>query len=820
MASLRSVFKNRQHAVVDEVVMTEEEGVEVIVQEEDSASVWDSITRWSLYLIAFLAPLWFLPLTISPVETNKLFLVAILAIVGFIAWLGRAVYANGIQMPRTWVFLALLVWLITTLLSAFFSVSPSTSFWGSASGSFFNMLVFSLIAFLAAVSVRERDEVEKISGLVLLSGTLVTLFVILRTFFNLNILPWDFAATRTFNPLGSWNSLAIFFGFLLVTAAPLLEGAIVGRARVFLIVLTFLSLIGAALVNLPVVWIGIAALSLAFLAYGLSRSQEKRFGMPLILLLIAVLLFLSRAQISELTTSFGSPLDITPNIQLSLQIAQKAIMERPMFGYGPGMYADLWDMHKDPAINSTIYWRLRFGSGSSYATTLPATTGILGIAGFLFFVVTVLLFGFKVFVRSKPGAEKAFTMASFFGMTFLLYSWFVYPLTVGIAILTFLSIGLFVARARHLNFVEDATIPIEADSPKGFVVALFIIFFMVFGVVGLYIAGQKYVAAILYGRGVELLQNTGEVNSAERLFTRAASFDGNRDQYYRAIAETSFMKLQRTVADAGNAAPEDVRNNFQLALSNAITSAQAAADASPSNSSNWRTLGQIYEAVMPFVNGAADAAIDAYKKAIERAPHDPVLYDDVARVYVAQGDYVKAREVLDKAVNLKSDYATAHFRLAQIAALKGNVPEAIKNTENAAKSAPNDIGVMFQLGLLYYQQDRLQDAQAALERAVTFNKNYSNARYFLGLTYGRREDFPKAIEQFEKILELNPGNAEVVKILSNLRARKSPLDGISPPGPAPQQRGTPPVKQEEEQASSEEEDQRDDTESEDGSTEN
>lgn len=783
----------------DETMVVEEEAA-IMAEDEGAASVWDSISRWSLYLIAFLAPLWFLPLTISPVDTNKLFLVAILAIVGFIAWLGRAVYSSGIQIPRSWVIFTLLVWLITVLLASFFSVSPSTSFWGSATGSFFNMLVFALVTFLAAVSIRERDEVEKVYGLVLLSGVLVALFVIFRTFFNLNILPWDFASARTFNPFGQWNSLALFFGFLLVTAAPLIEGAIVGRARIFLIILAFLSLICAALINLPVVWIGIGVLSLAFLAHSLSRSRERNFGMPLVLLLVAVLLFLSREQIGTLTTGFQTPLDITPNVQSSMQIARAAIADRPMFGYGPGTYADLWDLHKDPSINSTIFWRLRFGSGSSFATTIPATTGILGALGFLLFVVSSVLFGFRVFTRSQPGPEKAFTLASFFGTIFLLYSWFVYPLTIPIAILTFLSIGLFIARARHMGLTEDMVVSIEADSPKGFVAALFIIFFMVFGVVGLYIAGQKYVAAILYGQGVKVLNTEGAINSAEQFFARAVTFDGSRDQYYRAIAETSFMKLQRTVTEAGSAAPEDVRNNFQLALSNSISSAQAAADANPSNASNWRMLGQIYEAVIPFVNGSAEAAIEAYKKAVERSPHDPVLYDDVARVYVNLGDYVKAREALDQAIKLKGDYATAHFRLAQIAALKGNVNEAVKNTENAVASAPDDIGILFQLGLLYYQQDRFNDAQAVLERAVLLNKNYSNARYFLGLTYGRRGEFPPAIEQFEKILELNPGNKEVEKILSNLRAGKAPLDGISPPGPAPEQRGTPPVKQEEEEA--------------------
>jgi len=59
------------------------------------------------------------------------------------------------------------------------------------------------------------------------------------------------------------------------------------------------------------------------------------------------------------------------------------------------------------------------------------------------------------------------------------------------------------------------------------------------------------------------------------------------------------------------------------------------------------------------------------------------------------------------------------------------------------------------------------------------DKNYSNARYFLGLIYDKEENKEKAIEQFTKIAELNPDNEEVKKILTNLREGKSALEGIA-----------------------------------------
>ena len=55
----------------------------------------------------------------------------------------------------------------------------------------------------------------------------------------------------------------------------------------------------------------------------------------------------------------------------------------------------------------------------------------------------------------------------------------------------------------------------------------------------------------------------------------------------------------------------------------------------------------------------------------------------------------------------------------------------------------------------------------------------------------------EAIEQFEQIKILNPGNEEVEKILSNLKAGRRALSNISPPELAPEEREDLPIEEEE-----------------------
>ncbi|MBI3627697.1 MAG: tetratricopeptide repeat protein, partial [Candidatus Sungbacteria bacterium] len=131
--------------------------------------------------------------------------------------------------------------------------------------------------------------------------------------------------------------------------------------------------------------------------------------------------------------------------------------------------------------------------------------------------------------------------------------------------------------------------------------------------------------------------------------------------------------------------------------------------------------------------------------------------------------------------------------LAQTALRAGNIQKAIQSTENAKLAAPFDIGIAFQLGLLYYQNSNLDQARGEFERAVSLNQQYSNARYFLGLIYSRTGNTAGAIAQFEEIAKYNPDNQEVKRILDNLHAGRPALDGIAPPATPPEQRNQPPV---------------------------
>ena len=154
---------------------------------------------------------------------------------------------------------------------------------------------------------------------------------------------------------------------------------------------------------------------------------------------------------------------------------------------------------------------------------------------------------------------------------------------------------------------------------------------------------------------------------------------------------------------------------------------------------------------------------------------------------------IDARDNLQEAIILKNDYAAAHFMISQVYERLGERALAIQKNADARNLNPLDTGVGYQLGLLFYINGELENAKLELERVVRINPDFSNALYFLGLSYEKLGNTEAAIKSFTKIRELNPANKEVEKILENLRAARPALFGISSSEDFPEERLEAPI---------------------------
>jgi len=87
--------------------------------------------------------------------------------------------------------------------------------------------------------------------------------------------------------------------------------------------------------------------------------------------------------------------------------------------------------------------------------------------------------------------------------------------------------------------------------------------------------------------------------------------------------------------------------------------------------------------------GDVDGAIEHYKKAIELDQSSPVLYSDLAHLYLARRNTDLALELLEKAIEVDPDHQPSRILLGELYSVLKRDDEAVREYERAsAKASP------------------------------------------------------------------------------------------------------------------------------------
>lgn len=799
---------------------------------------WQAVSRWALIILAGLAPIFFLPFTNLPVAVHKEILVFIFVLVAFFALLGRILIEGKIRYPGHLLTLALAVLVLVWGASTFFSINPLSSLIGnwSAPDSFVSIVLFSLLAFLIVMTFDRRDII--FSLLVFLASLAVLGSFELLQLAKVFVLPFAWSQNAAFNPVGSVNDLGILLAFGLIIASGIFSSSDISKSLKWLLgfgVLIFL--INLVVIDFWAIWVGLIlamVFLISFLSIGLStsnvqsrsvvpgigslypgiRSRDasshyqglqlayfRKAWLPSIILLIAIMFLIFS---SPLTKFIQTPIEVSPNLRSTLDIGLANLKAGHFFlGSGPNTFGSIYNLYKPSAINQTIFWATTFNAGSSAVTTWFGTNGILGILALLFLIVAFILTGVRgTSIRSSSrGVMNIASQAVFVAVLFLFAMWFLYAANFTNLTFAFWGIGLFLAaslssiseisgftKSKSPDFVNHSTktvfkeIQIFTSPPKIFIFSLLIVGLMVGAVVAIYFETNRYVAEIYFSRGSAISTS------------KAISFWPYDERYFQSLAQAVFLELNDLLAKK-DLPQEEIRAQFQNITTDAVAAARQARDLNPTNPFNNVLMGNIYENLVPFVADASGFALSSYSAAVSLDPKNPANFLALARVEVAKNELDKAVSNLEKAIELKNDYAPARYLLVQVFDKQGKLTDAVKRAEELVMLNNTDVGALFQLGFLYYKNSQFDFAKQVFERVAQLSPNYSNARYFLGLIYDK--DNPKdktaAIEQFLKIAELNPDNDEIKLIIANLEAGKSALYKIVPPAQAPQSRAEAPV---------------------------
>lgn len=763
---------------------------------EEKNDIWGKIAKYIFAATAFLLPIFVLPFTVSPIEVNKAFLVFIGIALSAIFWLISFIQNGEIKIPKSSVLLMFLLLPLGYLISSVFSDLRNLSLIGEGFGidSFSTIALLSFAGILSAFLFREKRDISLFFKAIFASFLVLFIFQFVKVAFNFSILPWSIFTSKISNLFGTWNELGIFFGLSALVSMVYLK--FFDKNKILASFVFALSLLSLAVINFRVIWIALAVFSLLFLIYIFSNSKDTRSfaSLPLMVFIISVLfIFLNPLIGSILTSTNLNYIEVRPSWSGTFDIVKNSLNENPVLGSGPGTFQYNWLLFKPQSINLTQFWASRFNYGIGLIPSLFATSGSVSILLWVAFLL-VFLYQFLKILNFKENESNCFAVAAFFAAAYLWLFSIIYVPTFALFALAFVFTGIFIGEIVKDKKIKIININFLGDPKIKFLASLAVLLIITSSLGIFYLFTKKYIASYYFAKGLQVFNSESNIQKSEDYILRSQNLD-SQDRYLRALTEIGLIKMQ---AIFNNTAlpPDELRMQFQNTLSATIQYAQKAIDLNKLEPLNASNLAKVYEAVIPLkIEGASNLAISNYSFASKRDPFNPDYLITMARINIQENKLDQARNLLKDAINLKPDYAAPNFMLAQVEAGSGNLEEAIKKTRDTYFLAPNDIGVLFQLGLLYYQNKDYGNAKTAFEKSISLNENYSNARYFLGLIYdieGKKSD---ALNEFEKIASLNPENTEVRSIINNLKKGKPALDSIVPPGPSPETRNNPPVEQ-------------------------
>jgi len=764
---------------------------------ERSESLYNRIVRWLVYATAVLVPLAYLPWTSSPLEANKQLILVVLMSVALVTWLLGAVVSGRLTIRTTPVDKGVYAVALATVVATVVSVARAKSVFGlsaSSSSSLLTVLALAAFYFLAVNVLHDRGrglrQVFAASAALALIGGLLNLF-------GVSVLPG--VTSRAFNTVGSLNALGIVAAVMLPVFAKLGSR---GRASVFLSVAgVVLSVLTLAVLNWWVLWVVALVGMLAMIAfdslnvtqlaedYGGRRNRFalSRFVIPMTVIVVGAFLLLVGFSPDSLRS--GIPVEVAPSYQLTWQVVTGVMGDNLLTGWGPENFSLAFDRFgaRDLANSRLASWKFFDGAGEIFSTVVH--TGAIGLLALVLLVwclvQVVARFGAAISESVTRGdgaafaAESSGTLAAAVALGAAV---FLYPFSLALAfggtILLALA-GLIVAgdRQRTVDIEERPLYSLTAS--MGFIVGLIVV------LTGIYFTSVRYLADVRYARAAAM--KTPE--DAMTGLVRAIDLNPSNDQYLRDASQLALALLRSEVAKKDDDAQRPQR--IQNLVASSIQLAQRAAQVAPKESLNWENLGLVYQAMTGLVDNVEQLAQDAFAKAGELRPGDPTFDNRTGQMWLARADLIRqvargstaaqlqeqytqsltrAEESFKKAIEKAPAFGLAIYNLGAVYDRQGKVDDAISQLERIAPYNANEPTLMFELGLLYIRDNRLDAATGAMRRAVLLAPQYANARWYLALLLEESGDRAGALEQLKEIQKSNADNEALKEKIAQLEA--------------------------------------------------
>jgi len=688
--------------------------------------------KYGIYL-AFILPLIFTSRTMFPWHFGKTILfqilVEVLVVLAVILYFSNA-QKNKINFLRlNSLDRLVLIFAAAQIISAIFGVNFTRSFWGyqQRAQGVFTWLHFTAFYFLIRNFFSSKKDWENLMVWILgvsAVSSLLAWFGGYLPIFQSIITRGGRLSGMIGNPIffSAYLIIPVFLGFalyFLLDKNSKWRRLSLAVGALNLITFIFSQQRGALLG----LFAGIFFILILYLIYGVSRKYKKTIWISLaVLIFILASAYIFNRQSDYLKNNYPSvshilninPSDVTAQTRLmAWKIALQGWRDKPIFGWGPENYEDIFDRHYNPAFLKYSFSETVWDKPHNFSLEVLGTMGIIGFASYLGIIGMMFFYAMNIFKREESdyarlpmiilaGAAVAYIIQNSFGIesSNSLQLWFLL-----IAFISFSdqSGGLKILNENIFNKILKFL----------FVIFLFLSPFLI------YKNYSFFKASVLMG-------DAEDAAKIESLYLFQKNAPGVLDAKVPFLWEQAvFLTKDLSIFDAKGKLDKKTLEPVAYKL----------ADIYEENAKRYPT-----SYLMRFWGGQ--------------------LYDFMGE-YIDRKYYDRGDEFLKEAWEINKTRQNSAIILAKSYLLQNKNKEGIKLLEEAAATAEDNKELNWFFGLALMQDEQEDRAIVELEKGQEygFNMNANNIQYLIDI-YAKKNNYFKIIPLYERLIAINPANPQ------------------------------------------------------------
>jgi tetratricopeptide (TPR) repeat protein len=160
-----------------------------------------------------------------------------------------------------------------------------------------------------------------------------------------------------------------------------------------------------------------------------------------------------------------------------------------------------------------------------------------------------------------------------------------------------------------------------------------------------------------------------------------------------------------------------------------------------------------------------DEALAVFETIPASHKHYAEARTQMAAIHEKRGDFARAREEVQRALAVEPSRALELYS-AQLLSKSGDFAGAIGFLEELLEQQPEDDEVIYNLGVVYGEEDQTDQAISYMRRALELNPDNASALNYIGYTFAERgENLDEAEEMIMRAIELRPDDGYIVDSL-------------------------------------------------------